>query len=147
MLSCDETYIFLLITKTLYFCHLCFKENKDADEIIHPYIFNCNSQYENHFLITTFAYKGLLLVFGIFLAWETRNIEIKALNDSKYIGISVYNVVILSVIGVILATLMAGSEYYNIYLALMSLVVILCTAATLGIVFVPKVSEKYLSMF
>ncbi len=82
-------------------------------------------------------------MFGIFLAWETRNIEIKALNDSKYIGISVYNVVILSVVGVILATLMSGSKYYNVYLALMSLVVILCTAATLGIVFVPKVRRKY----
>ena len=120
----------------------CFKENKEEDEIIYPYIFNCTSQHENYFLITTLGCKGLLLVFGIFLAWETRNIEIKALNDSKYIGISVYNVVILSVVGVILATLMSGSEYYNVYLALMSLVVILCTAATLGIVFVPKVSRK-----
>ncbi|CAB4002687.1 gamma-aminobutyric acid type B receptor subunit 2-like isoform X1, partial [Paramuricea clavata] len=115
------------------------EENKEEDEIIYPYIFNCTSQHENYFLITTLGCKGLLLVFGIFLAWETRNIEIKALNDSKYIGISVYNVVILSVVGVILATLMSGSEYYNVYLALMSLVVILCTAATLGIVFVPKI--------
>ena len=87
------------------------------------------------------------MVFGIFLAWETRNIEIKALNDSKYIGISVYNVVILSVVGVILATLMSGSAYYNVYLALMSVVVILCTAATLGIVFVPKVSVTLFLLF
>jgi len=32
-------------------------------------------------------------VFGCFLAWETRNVSIAALNDSKYIGLSVYNVV------------------------------------------------------
>ncbi|XP_028399793.1 gamma-aminobutyric acid type B receptor subunit 2-like [Dendronephthya gigantea] len=115
------------------------EDDNEADEIIHPYIFNCTSKHEKYFLITTLGYKGLLLVFGIFLAWETRNIEIKALNDSKYIGISVYNVVILSVIGVILATTMAGSDRYNVYLALMSLVVVLCTAATLGIVFVPKI--------
>ena len=31
--------------------------------------------------------------FGIFLAWETRHVSIPALNDSKYIGMSVYNVV------------------------------------------------------
>ena len=110
------------------------------DEVIHPYVFTCHSEYQNYFLVTTLGCKGLLLVFGIFLAWETRNIEIKALNDSKYIGISVYNVVILSVVGVILATLMASSEHHDVYLALMSLVVIICTAATLGIVFVPKVS-------
>ena len=112
------------------------------DEVINPYVFTCTSEYQNYFLITTLGCKGLLLVFGIFLAWETRNIEIKALNDSKYIGISVYNVVILSVVGVILATLLANSEYYNVYLALMSLVVILCTAATLGIVFAPKVGRE-----
>jgi gamma-aminobutyric acid type B receptor len=119
------------------------EDKEEEDQVIHPYIFKCTSRYENYFLITTCASKGLLLIFGIFLAWETRNIEIKALNDSKYIGISVYNVVILSVVGVILATVMSGSEYYNVYLALMSLVVILCTAATLGIVFVPKVSDAF----
>ena len=29
------------------------------------------------------VYKGLLLLFGLFLAWETRNIQVQALNDSK----------------------------------------------------------------
>ena len=29
------------------------------------------------------VYKGLLLLFGLFLAWETRHIQVQALNDSK----------------------------------------------------------------
>lgn len=42
---------------------------------------------ENHGLITAaFAYKGILLLFGAFIAFQTRNISIPALNDSKYIG-------------------------------------------------------------
>jgi gamma-aminobutyric acid type B receptor len=33
-----------------------------------------------------YAYKGLLLLFGVYMAWETRNVKIPALNDSQYIG-------------------------------------------------------------
>ncbi len=35
---------------------------------------------------TLFAIKGLLLLFGAFLAYETRKVTVPALNDSKYIG-------------------------------------------------------------
>ena len=33
-----------------------------------------------------FGFKGILLLFGLFLAWETRKVEIATLNDSRYIG-------------------------------------------------------------
>ena len=43
------------------------------------------------FVSSIYAYKGLLMAFGCFLAWETRNVNIPALNDSKYIGKSAEN--------------------------------------------------------
>ena len=48
-----------------------------------------------------FTYQGLLLLFGIFLAWETRNVTIPTLNDSKNIRASVSNVFLLSIIGAV----------------------------------------------
>lgn len=33
-----------------------------------------------------YSYKGILLLFGLFLAWETRTVNIPALNDSQHIG-------------------------------------------------------------
>jgi len=33
-------------------------------------------------------------LFGCFLAWETRAVNVPALNDSKYIGIAVYAIVV-----------------------------------------------------
>ena len=33
-----------------------------------------------------YSYKGILLLFGLFLAWETRNVNIPVLNDSQHIG-------------------------------------------------------------
>ena len=47
-----------------------------------------------NFLIETFQ------LFGAFLAWETRSVQVAALNDSKYIGMSLYNVTIMCVLGV-----------------------------------------------
>ena len=89
-----------------------------------------------------FGYKGILLLFGLFLAWETRNVTIPALNDSRYIGMSVYNVVVLSIIGAIEAIALDGSMYYKAPYAVSSLCLIVCTTATLLLVFVPKVSYK-----
>jgi gamma-aminobutyric acid type B receptor len=51
----------------------------------------------------TLNFRILFKIFGCFLAWETRAVNVPALNDSKYIGMCVYNVVVMSVIGVSLA--------------------------------------------
>ena len=46
------------------------------------------------FLGVTFGYKGILLLFGILLAYETRNVKVKQINDSKFVGMSIYNIVV-----------------------------------------------------
>lgn len=47
---------------------------------------HCESDHLSYWLGAVYAFKGLLLVFGVFLAWETRAVTIPALNDSRYIG-------------------------------------------------------------
>ncbi len=44
------------------------------------------SKGEVYWLGVLFIINGLLLVFGAFLAWETRKIDMKVLNDSRFIG-------------------------------------------------------------
>ena len=53
---------------------------------------------------------ALLLIFGIFFAWETRKVRIEALNDSHQIGICVYNVVILSAVAVPLLSVLGVDQ-------------------------------------
>lgn len=55
---------------------------------------------------------------------------------------SVYNVVVLSIIGAIVAIALDGSMYYEAPYAISSLCLIVCTTATLLLVFVPKVGFK-----
>ena len=51
----------------------------------------CDSQNLIFWVGTFYVIDGLLLVFGAFLAWETRKVTIPALNDSKYIGKILWN--------------------------------------------------------
>jgi gamma-aminobutyric acid type B receptor len=44
---------------------------------------HCESVSTYLWLGILFGYKGILLLFGAFLAWETRKVTITALNDSK----------------------------------------------------------------
>lgn len=85
-----------------------------------------------------YIYKGLLLVVGCYMAWETRHVKVPALNDSQYIGMSVYNVVITSIIVVALANIIPADRY-TLTFVLVSTLIFVSTTTTLCILFVPKV--------
>ncbi|EDV28649.1 uncharacterized protein TRIADDRAFT_51773 [Trichoplax adhaerens] len=59
--------------------------------IIHNSI-TCSTNMPAVWQITMLGINGVLLAFGLSLAWRTRNIYITAANDSKYIGLAIYNV-------------------------------------------------------
>lgn len=76
-------------------------------------------------------------IFGAFLAWETRHVSIPALNDSKYVGMSVYNVVIMCVTGAAISFVLADKQ--DTMFIMLSIFIIFCSTGTLCLVFVPKV--------
>lgn len=82
-------------------------------------------------------YKGLQLLMGVYMAWETRHVKIPGLNDSQYIGMSVYSVVITSCIVVVLANLI--SERPTVAYVTISTMILSSTTATLCLLFFPKV--------
>ncbi|XP_041462250.1 gamma-aminobutyric acid type B receptor subunit 2-like [Lytechinus variegatus] len=97
----------------------------------------CDSKFEQYFIWTLFIYKGLLLIFGTFITWQTRNVSIPALNDSRYIGVSIYTVVIFSALGVPLSFLLAENSSYSY--AIIAGLILFCTTLTLALLFLPKV--------
>ena len=88
-------------------------------------------------------WKSLLLVIGLFLAWETRNVTLVSLNDSKYIGMSVYNVVITTLITVPLYFVI-GHGNINAKFALFGTSFNVVSTFTLLLLFVPKVRNVIL---
>ncbi|XP_074660588.1 gamma-aminobutyric acid type B receptor subunit 2-like [Tubulanus polymorphus] len=111
----------------------------NSEVAIIPLFEYCFSEYMTIWMGIIYAYKGLLLIFGCFLAWETRQVSIPALNDSKYIGMSVYNVVIMCVSGAAISFII--KDQLNAAFIIISLFIIFCTTITLCLVFVPKLIQ------
>lgn len=84
-----------------------------------------------------YGFKGLILVFGLFLAYETRSLKVKQINDSRYVGMSIYNVVILCLITAPVAMVIASQQ--DASFAFVALAVIFCCFLSMLLIFVPKV--------
>jgi len=97
----------------------------------------CRSDNSLAWLAVLFAYKGLVLLAGLFLAFETRKIKIKTLNESRFVAMSVYGAVIASIaltpIGLFL------QDFPSVQYGILGMVMLLITTLILSLVFVSKV--------
>uniref|UniRef100_A0A1I8FJC0 G_PROTEIN_RECEP_F3_4 domain-containing protein n=1 Tax=Macrostomum lignano TaxID=282301 RepID=A0A1I8FJC0_9PLAT len=66
----------------------------DGAVVLHKLVV-CQSSSEVLWKGLIIGMKAVFLLFGIFFAWETRTIHVEALNDSKVIGICVYNTTVM----------------------------------------------------
>ncbi|XP_071854123.1 gamma-aminobutyric acid type B receptor subunit 1-like isoform X2 [Apostichopus japonicus] len=98
----------------------------------------CEANGQIYFYGLILSINGVLLMFGAFLAWETRHVTVKALNDSKYIGMSVYTVVVLSFVG---APVALAIDDVALHYALISTFIFFATTLTLCLVFIPKLKD------
>ena len=93
-----------------------------------------------HYIFTTilYGYKGLLQLIALLLAFRTRNIKVKGLDNAKYIISTVY----ITTIGIIIIAMASYllREYLNVYTAVVTLSLFASTSVVLGLVFIPKVS-------
>ncbi|EDV22389.1 uncharacterized protein TRIADDRAFT_58937 [Trichoplax adhaerens] len=105
--------------------------------IIQPQTVICSCQYSSIWLAIIYGYKFLLLVFGTFLAWETRSVSIAELNDSRHIGLAIYNAVIFATIGVLVGQLtqtgIDGGYIIN------SSFILICATSSMCLFFIPKI--------
>ena len=81
------------------------------------------------------------MLVGLFLAFETRKVKIKSLNESRFIAMSVYGAVIVSVtlapIGFWLR------NFPNVQYGIIGIMIMSSTSLILGLIFVTKVSDLY----
>ncbi|XP_026675073.1 uncharacterized protein LOC108631949 isoform X2 [Ceratina calcarata] len=112
---------------------------QDRGVVYQPQVEVCRSLHTNSWLGALYVYKGLLLIVGVYMAWETRHVKIPALNDSQYIGMSVYFVVITSGIVVVLANLM--SDRATLAFVTITALILASTTATLALLFLPQLTN------
>ncbi|XP_071790355.1 gamma-aminobutyric acid type B receptor subunit 1-like [Asterias amurensis] len=114
-------------------------DDENDDIIYTPVRIMCESAHQIYWIGSFYVIDGLLLVFGAFLAWETRTVSIQALNDSKFIGVCIYNMLIFSVIGAPISFVL---EDRNALYALVAGLIWLATTLTLCVIFIPKIKLR-----
>ena len=128
-----------IFNRLVFVLFIFLQENSDEPYvIIIPTLNTCTADYLTVWLALIYVYKGILLLYGLFLAYETRNVMYAHLNDSRVIGICVYNVVVLSTIGAFLALILNNEQYEQLYAAL-SVCIIFPATVTVSLIFFPKV--------
>ena len=101
------------------------------------YIFICTTNASIIWVAILFSYKGLLQILAMFMAFHTRKVTIKALNESLEIAALIYiNSIILVMLTV---TEFVLYEYREVYVTLFGLALIIGATLFLGLIFAPKV--------
>uniref|UniRef100_A0A158Q8V8 G_PROTEIN_RECEP_F3_4 domain-containing protein n=1 Tax=Elaeophora elaphi TaxID=1147741 RepID=A0A158Q8V8_9BILA len=110
----------------------------EEDIMLLPILEQCQSKRQEMWTGLVMGYKCLLLVLGLFLAYETRNLKPLFVNDLRFVGLAIYNVAVLSLItGPVVTFLIRSQSDANF--AFISITVLLSTYITLGLIFVPKI--------
>ena len=92
-------------------------------------------------LSISYAYKGLLQILAMFMAFHTRKVKIKALNDSKEIAVIIYiNSITLSLLALVEFVL---NIYHEVYAVLFGLALLVGATLFLTLLFTPKVYYTY----
>ena len=80
------------------------------------------------------------MLFGSFLAVETRKIKFDAVNDSHAIGASIYNVALLSLVAVVVNFSIRNNP--TLLYLINSAIIFVATTSTQVIIFAPKVGAR-----
>ncbi|XP_068616656.1 gamma-aminobutyric acid type B receptor subunit 1 [Brachionichthys hirsutus] len=109
---------------------------EDLDVLIQPLLEHCSSEEMNTWLGVVYGYKGLLLLLGIFLAYETKSVSTEKINDHRAVGMAIYNVAVLCLITAPVTMILSSQQ--DASFAFASLAIVFSAYITLVVLFVPK---------
>uniref|UniRef100_A0A1X7U648 G-protein coupled receptors family 3 profile domain-containing protein n=1 Tax=Amphimedon queenslandica TaxID=400682 RepID=A0A1X7U648_AMPQE len=120
------------------FSHRIYEEDNEAENAIrkHEYCYCDNFSY---LVGSLYVYKGLLVVFGLFLAYESRNVKYTFINDSRFVSIAMYIVVVLIAISAPLSLVLADQHFIiDPSYAIAVLLIFITCMSCLMILYIPK---------
>ncbi|KAL5484018.1 hypothetical protein EMCRGX_G020445 [Ephydatia muelleri] len=110
----------------------------DTNDNLIQHIEHCSCSNFTYLIGALYVYKGLLVVFGLFLAYESRNVKYFYINDSRFVTIAMYIVVILVGIGATISLVLTQNWFGDpAYSLAVSMVIAACLSCLL-ILYVPK---------
>ena len=105
------------------------------------YILICKSLARDIFLGILYGYKAILQIIALILAFTTRKVKVKGLNDTLYIAAAIYVTSLLW--AVVIVSTYTLVEYLNAFTTVFGLGLFVGTSAIISLVFIPKVSTEW----
>ena len=105
--------------------------------MIEYYVYIHTSKFQDIVIGVYNGYKVILQVIAMVLAFLTRKVKVKGLDDSKYIAAIVYITSI--VLAVLIVSEYTINEFVDAYAVIVSTGIIVDSTCILGLVFIPKV--------
>ncbi|XP_043940284.1 gamma-aminobutyric acid type B receptor subunit 1-like [Protopterus annectens] len=109
---------------------------EDKDVLILPQLEHCSSKKMSTWLGIIYGYKGLLLLLGIFLAYETKSVSTEKINDHRAVGMAIYNVAVLCLITAPVTMILSSQQ--DALFTFSALAIIFSAYITLVVLFLPK---------
>ena len=124
-----------IMMSSSYFCF----SSQEREIVTLYFTYVCSSTARDIFQGVLYGYKMVLQVIALVLAFATRKVKVKGLDDSKYIAAAVY--VTSIVLAVIIVATYSLRDFVNWYATLFCIGFLTGTTVILGLVFVPKVGN------
>lgn len=105
--------------------------------MIEYYVYVHDSRFRDIIIGLYNGYKVIIQVVALVLAFLTRKVKVKGLDDSKYIAVIVYITSI--VLAILILSEYTLKEFINARAVIFSTGVIVSSTCILGFVFIPKV--------
>jgi gamma-aminobutyric acid type B receptor len=104
-------------------------------------VYICLNKNAIEWLSVSYAYKGLLQLVAVLMAFHTRRVKIRALNESKETAVIIYfNSITLALLIVVEFALV---KYHTVHAALFGMALLLAPTVFLTLIFIPKVLIMY----
>lgn len=105
----------------------------------------CQGRNDLYWIITIYAYILITQFISVFLAFKTRKVKIKALNDAKYITVIIYATSIIVIVMIACAVVL--SDHLNADGAVFGGLLYIFATIVLSVLFIPKVLQlSYLEL-
>ncbi|XP_065899544.1 gamma-aminobutyric acid type B receptor subunit 2-like isoform X2 [Dysidea avara] len=138
-------FIFLVVVTSFDNTRLNRREKElgtdDDDGSLPEIVGVCDAEHSVEWLSVLFAYKGFILLAGLFLAVETRKVKLASLNESRFIAMSVYGAVIVSIALTPIGFLL--ENFPNAQYAILGIMILISVTIILGLVFLSKMYKVY----
>ena len=120
-------------------CFIVFAQSLQEDgfnQVV--YILSCSKKLSDIWIAIIYAYIGLLQLAAIFMAFTTRKVNIKALNDTKETAVMIYlNSIIITAL---IVAEFGLDTHLNTCVALFGCALFVAATLFLAVVFIPRVN-------